>query len=228
MLIQMPGSGVCGVLKAASVFCLVLSHAEAYVAKRPPARFRQETNNTFAWSDISPSQDLVYHNCYEDFQCACLLLPLDWLNTSRPEQVAIAIIKLPATVPDGHPSHGGTVILHPGGPGGSGTLKVQGAGYLLRDLLDGKRRFEILSFDPRGVARSTPNAYCFEDPLATQLLAQDGSGSGNLDLGPRALGMHWAEEMARGRICAGGKWVRRSRCQYSATPLYGVGCAGYA
>lgn len=78
----------------------------------------------FDWANISSHVNLRYHACYEDtFDCARLTLPLDWKNASSTHQISLAIIRLPATVPASHPNHGGTIILNPGGPGGSGVGK---------------------------------------------------------------------------------------------------------
>ncbi len=52
----------------------------------------------FNWDAITPSHDLEYHECYENFQCARLLLPLDWLDAASNETIALALIQSPAAV----------------------------------------------------------------------------------------------------------------------------------
>ncbi|KAK3374761.1 hypothetical protein B0H63DRAFT_526058 [Podospora didyma] len=49
------------------------------------------------------------------------------LNASSPK-VDIAIVTLPATVPDTDPSFGGTILVNPGGPGAPGTQLILGSG----------------------------------------------------------------------------------------------------
>jgi pimeloyl-ACP methyl ester carboxylesterase len=84
-------------------------------------------------------------------QCAVASVPLDY---DRPggAQIDLALARIPAANPE---QKTGTVFINPGGPGGSGVdLAVFGFGDVLASLLDG--RFDIVGFDPRGVARSTP------------------------------------------------------------------------
>ena len=70
----------------------------------------------FNWSAIAPSEELIYHDCFEKFKCARLQVPMDW-NNADPENnktVEIAIIKVEATVPVTDPTYGGPVVLNPG------------------------------------------------------------------------------------------------------------------
>ncbi|TQV98126.1 proteinase [Cordyceps javanica] len=122
----------------------------------------------FDWQSITPSWDLEYHPCYDDdFQCARLLLPLDWLEQDAAKQklqlVAIAIIRLPAVVPPHDETYGGSVLINPGGPGDSGVLHILYNGAYIRNMMDteGERHFDMVSFDPRGMANSLPIADCF-------------------------------------------------------------------
>jgi pimeloyl-ACP methyl ester carboxylesterase len=79
-------------------------------------------------------------------QCATLQVPLDW---SRPDgtQIDLALGRVRATG-----SRIGSVVVNPGGPGGSGL-------DLLSDQVfspEVSRRFDVVSWDPRGVGDSTP------------------------------------------------------------------------
>lgn len=163
---------------------------------------QRSVHDSFKWSNVAPSENLVYHNCSESFECARLLVPLDWQNSSNPHTVAVAIRKLPAKVPPSDPSYGGTIIVNPGGPGGSGTTFIQMAGALIQALVDGEKHYDILSFDPRGVYRTTPNAYCFFSTFNDEIWALRKRFVGNLGTGPEALKIHWAAEEARGSLCA--------------------------
>lgn len=72
-------------------------------------------NAEFLWRDIEPSENLIFHDCYDGFQCARLEVPLDWNRTDgKGLKVAIAIAKLPARVPISDPRYGGTVLINPG------------------------------------------------------------------------------------------------------------------
>ena len=57
-------------------------------------------SSEFDWASLAASKDLEYHDCYGEYKCARLELPLNWLDESNDRTVGIAIMKLPATVPD--------------------------------------------------------------------------------------------------------------------------------
>jgi hypothetical protein len=64
---------------------------------------------------INPSEDLEYHQCYGEWQCARLLVPLDWQKPNDETlQVALAVMKIPAKVHVTDPRYGGAVIINPG------------------------------------------------------------------------------------------------------------------
>lgn len=140
------------------------------------------TSSAFKWETTSSSKKIEYHDCYDSFQCARLLVPLDYLNKTDDRSVSIAIIKLPAVVPDNDPMFGGPIFTNPGGPGGSGVTFLQNAGLKLRNLADkpGIRHYEIISFDPRGVGESRPQLDFLPADLVTRnsmLYEMRGSGS---------------------------------------------------
>ena len=54
----------------------------------------------------------------------------------------------------------GTILVNPGGPGGSGTDLVERAGAKIRHVVGDS--FDILGFDPRGTGASVPRANCFD------------------------------------------------------------------
>jgi pimeloyl-ACP methyl ester carboxylesterase len=103
---------------------------------------------------------LTWEACGEDFpgaECALASVPLDY-DTPRRAATTIALAKIPATDAGGKI---GTVFVNPGGPGGSGvSMILQGFGSYLSELLGG--RFDVVGFDPRGVANSDP-LLCFEN-----------------------------------------------------------------
>ncbi len=153
---------------------------------------------SFDWTKIAPSKSLEYHQCYDGFQCARLTVPLDWKNTSDPRIAVIAVIKLPAVVPDSDPSFAGAVLTNPGGPGGSGIdLVLGGDARRVQGIIDkpGKRHHEIISFDPRGIANSWPRATCLpHNDLVRDAFAYEERGIGSLDGSkaalPRLLGLY--------------------------------------
>ena len=78
----------------------------------------------FDWHKIKASQELEYHRCYTSYECARLEVLLDWSNLTNRNVITLAIAKLPATVDVTDESFGGTIIVNPGGPGGSGVIEI--------------------------------------------------------------------------------------------------------
>jgi pimeloyl-ACP methyl ester carboxylesterase len=104
----------------------------------------------------------------ERFLCATAEVPTDYDDPSGPK-TRIALTKLPAAGPPDQRL--GTLFTNPGGPGGSGVDFVQEAAAQIYapEVL---ARYDVLGFDPRGVARSDP-ATCFRtqaEELASPLL----------------------------------------------------------
>ncbi|MFS8095530.1 alpha/beta hydrolase [Lentzea alba] len=82
--------------------------------------------------------------------CAVQEVPVDH-SRPRGEKTGIAMMKRPANDPA---RKIGSIFLNPGGPGGSGLLRGAVAkNYFPAAVLD---RFDVIGFDPRGVARSNP------------------------------------------------------------------------
>jgi len=83
-------------------------------------------------------------------QCGSVTVPLDYAHPQGPT-LQIAVARHPAADPS---ARIGSLVINPGGPGGSGIddlgneLSVMPAG-----IVD---RFDVVSFDPRGVERSSP------------------------------------------------------------------------
>ena len=95
------------------------------------------------------SQQVDWKPCEGNFQCAKIKVPLDY---SKPdgERIELAAIKL-ATTGDKK----GTLMVNPGGPGGSGYDFVRDAANT--NISDKVRSaYDIVGFDPRGVKRSAP------------------------------------------------------------------------
>jgi pimeloyl-ACP methyl ester carboxylesterase len=88
-------------------------------------------------------------------ECGLLSVPVDY---SKPDgDVAqIAMIRFKATG-----EKIGSLVVNPGGPGESG---VEAAASMAPTLPQSVReRFDLVGFDPRGVANSTPAAWCNSD-----------------------------------------------------------------
>lgn len=144
----------------------------------------------FDWNAITPSRDLKYHSCYDGFQCARLEVPLDWVNGTDGRTAVIAIAKLPAVVSDDDPSFGGSILVNPGGPGASGVSYIRADGHNLQHYVDkpGRRHYEMVSWDPRGIGHTTPSSDCFHSEIVSRSAWQlEARGNGGLEKGLGAI-----------------------------------------
>ncbi|MFD9883035.1 alpha/beta hydrolase [Streptomyces alboflavus] len=86
-----------------------------------------------------------------DFQCATVEVPTDY-DAPRGATTTLALTRLPATEPG---QRIGSLFTNPGGPGASGVAFVQRAGKTAYEP-SVRAHFDIIGFDPRGVAGSDP------------------------------------------------------------------------
>ncbi|MFD5497431.1 alpha/beta hydrolase [Streptomyces sp. NPDC127091] len=83
----------------------------------------------------------------KDLQCGKITVPVDYAEPDK-GSLDLALARYRGT---GDPR--GSVVLNFGGPGGSGVLGLAHAGKEFMGLTDG---YDVVSFDPRGVGRSSP------------------------------------------------------------------------
>lgn len=83
-------------------------------------------------------------------ECATLSVPVDWAHPGGP-RLELAVARRKATDPG---ARVGSMVFGPGGPGDSGVRMV--TDRVSRFSPEVRRRFDIVSFDPRGVGRSNP------------------------------------------------------------------------
>ncbi|WP_121394460.1 alpha/beta hydrolase [Actinokineospora cianjurensis] len=96
-----------------------------------------------------------------DAECGTVRLPVDW-RAPRGEKFDLAVARRKATEPS---RRIGVLVINPGGPGGSGVDFALGAErFFSPEVL---ARFDIIGFDPRGVARSQP-VMCSAEVVARQ------------------------------------------------------------
>ncbi|GLY15299.1 peptidase [Kineosporia sp. NBRC 101677] len=83
-------------------------------------------------------------------ECGTLELPVNWKKPNG-EKFSLAVARRSATDPQ---QRVGTLVFGPGGPGDSGVERVvTGMSRFSTEL---QKRFDIVSFDPRGVGGSSP------------------------------------------------------------------------
>ena len=122
------------------------------------------TSSTAAELDRFYEQDVDWERCRSELFCATIEVPLDY---GKPAQASIDLSLL--KVPAGGKAVG-SLLVNPGGPGGSGVeYAANASSYFGEELL---RSFDIIGFDPRGVGRSTP-VECLSDRELDAFIASD-------------------------------------------------------
>ncbi|GAB3698733.1 alpha/beta hydrolase [Saccharopolyspora tripterygii] len=95
------------------------------------------------------AEPLEFGPCpFEGAECADLPVPLGEGDRS----ISIALSRVPATGTPGE--YRGSLLVNPGGPGGSGLEYAVTKGEKLPEQV--RRSYDIIGFDPRGVGRSAP------------------------------------------------------------------------
>ncbi|MGW0822297.1 alpha/beta hydrolase [Streptomyces sp. NPDC002845] len=100
------------------------------------------------------------------WQCATMKVPLDW---DEPDGDTIGIALIRAEAGGDKSERIGSLVFNFGGPGGSGvaTLPAFGEGYARL-----RTRYDLVSFDPRGVGRSA-GIECEDDEDLDEYFQQD-------------------------------------------------------
>ncbi|MBT2207741.1 alpha/beta hydrolase [Actinomadura sp. NEAU-AAG7] len=106
-------------------------------------------------SQPARARSIAWTECGDDgkAECATLRLPVDWARPDGPS-FGLAIARRKAKDPD---ARVGTLVFGPGGPGDSGVQRVTRLkGGIDRFSERLQNRFDIVSFDPRGIGASNP------------------------------------------------------------------------
>ncbi len=128
----------------------VVTAALSVALLAPPAHATPSASRS-----VVAAADVSWSACRDGFECAAVAAPLDY-GDPQGTQIGISVIRLPA----GEPSQRiGSLLINPGGPGGSGVDFVRAVAKSLP--LELRASFDIVGFDPRGTNRSTP-LRCFD------------------------------------------------------------------
>ncbi|MFJ1704433.1 alpha/beta hydrolase [Kitasatospora sp. NPDC088346] len=96
------------------------------------------------------AQKLGWQSCDGEFECTTFKVPLDYADPAAGD-VTLTAARLRST---GGADHLGSLLVNPGGPGGSAVEYMEGSA---RSLDPGLRaRYDLVGLDPRGVGRSSP------------------------------------------------------------------------
>jgi pimeloyl-ACP methyl ester carboxylesterase len=146
---------VAGVVSTLLAGCFLLPHPQP----RPGSTATSTTHtDERVAADLQRfyAQDLTWRSEGHGIDSTKVTVPLDWAKPTG-KTISIAIARHKATA-----QRLGSLLINPGGPGGSGYDFVdQSAQYVVTpDVL---AHYDVIGFDPRGVGRSTP-VVCYTDP----------------------------------------------------------------
>ena len=111
-------------------------------------------------------QKLDWSSCYDYFDCTELRVPIDYDDLS----VGIFRISVLRAGAKDQDNRLGSIVVNPGGPGGSGVDYAYNADYIFSpDITD---VYDVVGFDPRGVAMSEPIS-CFTPEEIDENMASD-------------------------------------------------------
>ncbi|MEV1084947.1 alpha/beta fold hydrolase [Streptomyces sp. NPDC050211] len=102
----------------------------------------------------------------DEWQCSTMKAPLDW-DEPKGDTIGIALIRAKASGDES--KRIGSLIFNFGGPGGSGVTTLPAFG---EDYAKLRTRYDLVSFDPRGVGRSAP-VKCENDQQLDAYFQQD-------------------------------------------------------
>jgi pimeloyl-ACP methyl ester carboxylesterase len=104
-----------------------------------------------------PVTPVAWTPCANGLQCGSVVVPLDYARPQGPS-ITVALARHPAGDPA---ARIGSLVINPGGPGASGIDDLPNELAALDPEV--VARFDVVSFDPRGVDRSNP-VTCGEGP----------------------------------------------------------------
>ncbi len=148
------------------------SPADPSVTAPPEPDLGPYYSQTVDWGgceDVDPPEGVVA----DEHECGTLDVPLDYDDPAG-EQVQLALTRLPASG-----ERLGSLVVNPGGPGGSGVDYALQAEFVTTDDL--RAGYDVVGFDPRGVARSAA-VDCLDDATYDEFAGADPSPDDTADL----------------------------------------------
>jgi pimeloyl-ACP methyl ester carboxylesterase len=133
-----------GLGRVAAAVAVIAGMAGVVTVPAPAVRAATSTG-------VTPAR-LRWRGCGEGFQCASLQVPLDYAARGGPT-IDLAVVRRRARKPD---QRIGSLVFNPGGPGDPANDYLRAVADLLPDVV--QDRFDLVSFDPRGVGASSPIA----------------------------------------------------------------------
>ncbi|QMW33351.1 hypothetical protein G4B84_008782, partial [Aspergillus flavus NRRL3357] len=166
----------------------------------------------YGFDNIEPSANLTWTPCFDAFTCSRLEVPFDYSNRSL-GTTSIAFIKLAgknATVAS--PS----IVLNPGGPGGSGVDLLLTYQDLIGQMLG--EQYNFVSFDPRGVNNSGLHLDCFSGDTKARSAFYRLHRTGATNISSTSLEEQYYSSSIYGEWCNNAVESKSAHSYYVTTP----------
>ena len=106
-------------------------------------------NESDAWAlKDYKTQELTWEDCYDGYECSSFKVPVDYEKVDG-QSFTLRVLRHSAL---DQKNKLGSIVVNPGGPGGSATFYAYNADYILSDEIN--QRYDVVGFDPRGVDES--------------------------------------------------------------------------
>ena len=146
--------------------CVIIPHDRSQAQTPSPAEKKAAQVPPSGGPDLSRfyTQDLAWSDCGPN-QCARLTVPIDYTHPDG-ETLKLAVLKVAAN----GSTRIGSLVVNPGGPGGSGVAYAGAADAIVTKAV--RAAYDIVGFDPRGVGSSSPIT-CLNDRELDSFLGGD-------------------------------------------------------
>lgn len=130
------------------VVALFRSHASGYDQCVDSTEHRTYPGERIKWTACGETDG-------HELECSSVEVPMDHFNRSNSgdKSFVLPLVRLRGV------NAKRSILVNPGGPGGSGVALVQRKGKLLKEIAGDD--FHIIGFDPRGINGSQPAALCY-------------------------------------------------------------------
>jgi pimeloyl-ACP methyl ester carboxylesterase len=126
-------------------------------------------NDSKTWTlEDYKSQELNWRSCYDGFECSSFKVPVDYTKIDN-QSFTLKVLRHNAL---DQKNKLGSIVVNPGGPGGSATLYAYNAEYILSKEINEK--YDVVGFDPRGINESG-EIRCLTDEEEDEFLAANAS-----------------------------------------------------
>ncbi len=123
----------------------------------PNAALHKYYSQSVSWGSCAAfAQTDGFQDVPGRLQCGSVTVPIDYSNPSAGD-ATLAVTRLVA-----QGTRQGSLLVNPGGPGGSGVQLVGGSAANWSKLAV-NQTFDMVGWDPRGVGASTPQVRCYSD-----------------------------------------------------------------